>query len=88
MPIAALAKPNDVSSGLVPTASCWKLSVPNALLPDLLGLVAVRVVEAGLDRVAAHDLGQADRDVLGRVDVEPAGEPDASAARSATRLPH
>ena len=27
-PIAAFANPNDVSNGLVPTVSCWKLIVP------------------------------------------------------------
>jgi hypothetical protein len=33
LPIAALANPNDVSNGLVPGESFWKLNVPNALLP-------------------------------------------------------
>ena len=40
----------------------------------LLRLVAVRVVEAGLDRVPADQLRQADGDVVGRIDVEIAGE--------------
>ena len=33
---------------------------------DVLRLEAVVQVEPGLDRVASHDLGQADRDVVGR----------------------
>src|SRR5262252_8970312 len=32
LPIAAFENPNDVSNWFVPTASCWKLSTPNALL--------------------------------------------------------
>ena len=32
-PIAALAKPNDVSNAFVPTVSCWKFRLPNESLP-------------------------------------------------------
>src|SRR5207237_7531946 len=40
----------------------------------LLRLVAVRVVEATLHRVASLDFREADRDVVGRIDVEISGK--------------
>ena len=59
-------------------ARCWcrcriRRAPWNARSADVLRLEAVVVVEAGLERVAAGDLRQADRDVLRPVDVQPAG---------------
>ena len=48
----------------------------------VLPLQAVVVVEPGLERVAAHDLRQVDRDVLRRVDVEEAGVDDVRRRRT------
>ena len=63
LPIAALANPNDVSNGLA--VSLPKLIVPK-FVPNTLtdsALQAVIVVVPGLERVAAGDLRQADRQV-------------------------
>ena len=62
MPSAALANPNVESSGLLLSLREVDRAVPAAAL---LRLVAVRVVEARLDRVPARDLRQADRDSPG-----------------------
>ena len=74
-----------MSSGLLVSFANVIVPVPAAAL---LRLVAVRVVEAALQRVPARDLRQADRHVIGRVDVEEPGERHVRRRVRSTRLPH
>ena len=89
-PSAALAKPKPVSSGLFVSLAKLKsaLERQRVALVQVLLLQAVVAVEAGLHRVAADDLRQADRHVLRRVGVEERRIRAGSAARVPMRLPH
>ena len=65
----------------------WNAEVGDAAGAGVLRLEAVVVVEAGLDRVAARDLRQADGDVLRPVDVQPARDSAGCGGAAPMRLP-
>ena len=71
MPSAALAEPERRVERVVAVVRERDRAVPAAAL---LRLVAVGVVEAGLEGMPARDFRQADGDVLGPVDVEEPGK--------------